>query len=546
MSAPVASAAQHRGPTRPGGASGVLRTERVEVRGRPTSYVVGGRGLPVLFLHGWGMDHSVYRRPLRRLVRRGCRVLAPSLPGFGGTPSLPRRQRTLSGYAAWVDDFLAAVGHDESVLVLGHSFGGGVATRFAHDHPQRVRYLVLLNAVGDPSAFALSGRLPSDGWPLDLPRAVLSWRPSTAGLAMAQRVQTTLVANAVRDPCAMVEVGLLAVTADLRNEMAALAQRGLGVLVLWGDRDGVIPLSAFDAFCATFGTDGHVISGGHSWLLTEPDAFGEVLGNVIEVQREQHRQAASTSTTRQLRALLGRTTMPSSTVEALLDGVSPLWILSETAPVLAADLALCHPELAPGEIRAVARAAEGDHAYRLTVVAPDRPGLLADTAATVAAEGLVVASASVTTWPERGLALHAVTVHAPAAVSDATWEALGHQLRQGTPASATRVVPARGVRVSREGETAQGALVRVTAEDTPGLLWSIGRWFADRGVSIQAAHVETTDGSADDVFLIDGDCDLDALEQHLVLSPAAPGSSWAATVAAALWSCWTPCRARAG
>ena len=72
-------------------------------------------------------------------------------------------QRTLAGYAAWVERFLDALGADEPVLVLGHSFGGGIATRFAHDRPERVRYLVLLNSVGDPRSFAAAYRL--DGRP---------------------------------------------------------------------------------------------------------------------------------------------------------------------------------------------------------------------------------------------------------------------------------------------------------------------------------------------------------------------------------------------
>ena len=48
----------------------------------------------------------------------------------------------------WLDDFLRAVGVEEKVVVVGHSFGGGVAMRFAHDYPERVRSLVLVNSIG--------------------------------------------------------------------------------------------------------------------------------------------------------------------------------------------------------------------------------------------------------------------------------------------------------------------------------------------------------------------------------------------------------------
>ena len=121
-----------------------LVTSTVVVDGRRVSFASGGRGLPVLFLHGWGLDHGPYLRPLRRLTARGCRVIAPSLPGFGWSDELPARRRTLAGYGRWIGRFLDAIGVDEPVVVLGHSFGGGVATRFAHDQPGRVSYLVLL------------------------------------------------------------------------------------------------------------------------------------------------------------------------------------------------------------------------------------------------------------------------------------------------------------------------------------------------------------------------------------------------------------------
>jgi hypothetical protein len=45
----------------------------------------------------------------------------------------------------------------------------------------------------------------------------------------------------------------------------------------------------------------------------------------------------------------------------------------------------------------------------------------------------------------------------------------------------------------------------------PGLLSAVCRWFADQGVSIEAADIETAHGTANDVFLVDGDCPIDDL-----------------------------------
>ena len=499
-----------------------LVTDEILVDGRPARYASGGRGLPVLFLHGWGLDHRAYERSLRRLTARGCRVYAPSMPGFGRTGDLPRNQRTLAGYAAWVDRFLDALNIDEPVLVLGHSFGGGVATKFAHDYPDRVRYLVLLNSIGDPRSFmanvcsrATAARIGDLVQPM-----MAAVRLSGDGL-----VSTALtVENMIRSPLAVLQAGLVAMSASLTAEMTALADRRLPVLVLWSDHDGVIPLSAFDTFCSTFGTDGHVVRGGHSWLLADPDVFGEVLDNVIQVQGIQHGVRAVAANTSQLRDLLEITTLPRRITTRLIDGVSPLWVLSESPAVLAADLALCHPRLRPGEVRAVARAiptSGSANRFRLTVVATDRAGLLADTASTLARAGVSIGAASVMTWPAQRLALHAITVQSDEEFDSRRWAAIGaslHAMVDG-PLPTFPFVPSGHARVTRAGEGATATLVRVTAPDRLGLLSGICRWFADHGVTIQSADISTVDGTARDEFMVDGDCDIDALAAFLSEQP---------------------------
>ena len=331
-------------------------TNQIDVDGRPAAYASGGRGLPVLFLHGWGLDHRAYQRSLRRLTSRGCRVVAPSLPGFGGTASLPPAQRHIEGYAAWVRAFLDAAGVNDQMVVLGHSFGGGVATKFAHDYSDRARYLVVVNSVGDPRVFvgnALSRF--GDLRPKHLVEPMIQFMlPNSTG-ATARLPPRIFMGNVVRDPLAMVEAARIAMTADLGGEMSALADRGLPTLVLWSDGDGVIPMSAFDTFCSTFGSDSRVVTGGHSWLLARPNVFGQVLDNVVQIQKAQHDEQVTTASTTRLRSLLSETTLPTSAIRRLLVHASPLWVLSAPPTVLAGDLALCHPRLRTDEVRAVAR-----------------------------------------------------------------------------------------------------------------------------------------------------------------------------------------------
>ena len=258
------------------------------MEGRPALYGVGGEGLPVVFLHGWALGHQSYRRALNRVVRLGCRVYAPALPGFGGTADLPGERFSLAGYAEWMVSFLEAVGVDEPVFLVGHSFGGGVAIQLAHDAGERVRFLVLVNSIGG-SAWTRSGSTvramaerPLWDWGLHFPSDLLPIPQVTRVIPV---IIEDAVTNFLRNPRAIFKVANLARRADLTGELEELKRRKLPVVVLWGDQDRIIPRASFDALCEAIGSEGEVVAGNHSWLLADPDAFGEVMTNVVSVAR---------------------------------------------------------------------------------------------------------------------------------------------------------------------------------------------------------------------------------------------------------------------
>ena len=286
---------------------------KTTVDGRAAVFGVAGEGLPVVFVHGWALAHRAYKRALKRLVGLGCRVYAPALPGFGGSPDLPDRESSVEGYAHWLAAFLDSVGVDEPVFLVGHSFGGAVSIKFADEHPDRVRTLVLVNSVGG-SAWDHGGAIrsmterPLWDWGLHLPRDIL---PLPHVRRVLPVIMEDLVGNLVRNPRGMWRAAQLVRKLDLTDELESLRDRGLPVVVLWGDQDKVIPRASFDALCAAIGAEGEVISGRHSWLIADPDSFGEVMTNIVEVARlarEQEQLRGSKlrpQTPREIRHLAG-------------------------------------------------------------------------------------------------------------------------------------------------------------------------------------------------------------------------------------------------
>lgn len=95
----------------------------------------------IIFLHGWGGSLDSWQNFLTTLEGENIRVLAFDLPGFGQSQTPPQAW-TVSDYADLLRGFLDQLGLAK-IWLFGHSFGGQIAVRFVHDHPERVAKLFL-------------------------------------------------------------------------------------------------------------------------------------------------------------------------------------------------------------------------------------------------------------------------------------------------------------------------------------------------------------------------------------------------------------------
>jgi pimeloyl-ACP methyl ester carboxylesterase len=106
----------------------------------------GGRdfdpALPAMvFVHGAGMDHSVWAPLARAFAHHGFAVLAPDLPGHGRSagPAL----KSIAALADWTAALIAAAGVTAARLI-GHSMGSLVALEMAARHPEKLTALGLI------------------------------------------------------------------------------------------------------------------------------------------------------------------------------------------------------------------------------------------------------------------------------------------------------------------------------------------------------------------------------------------------------------------
>lgn len=98
----------------------------------------------ILILHGWGSRAKNWSRVKEILEAGGCKVLAPDLPGFGEN-SVPEKSWSINEYIDWVRRYIDS-NFSEPFVLLGHSFGGGLAIKSAGEFPDKIKKLILVGA----------------------------------------------------------------------------------------------------------------------------------------------------------------------------------------------------------------------------------------------------------------------------------------------------------------------------------------------------------------------------------------------------------------
>lgn len=109
------------------------------------AYTDVGEGEPVILLHGIPTWSFLYHDVISLLQPR-CRVVAPDFLGHGYSDRRDRFDRSLVAQTAAILRFMDGLGIERATIV-GHDTGGGVGLIMGIEHSERVKRLVLSNAV---------------------------------------------------------------------------------------------------------------------------------------------------------------------------------------------------------------------------------------------------------------------------------------------------------------------------------------------------------------------------------------------------------------
>jgi pimeloyl-ACP methyl ester carboxylesterase len=121
-------------------------------------------GKSAVLLHGKNFCGATWEQTITELTKAGYRVVAPDQVGFCASSKPEHYQYTFQQLAANTDALLKNIGVKQAILI-GHSTGGMLATRYALMYPDAVARLVLVNPIGLEDWKALGVPAPSvDQW----------------------------------------------------------------------------------------------------------------------------------------------------------------------------------------------------------------------------------------------------------------------------------------------------------------------------------------------------------------------------------------------
>jgi haloalkane dehalogenase len=233
---------------------------------------------PLLCVHGWPQSSYMWRFLLPEVAAAGRRAIAPDLAGFGDSP--PDPPGTFERHVEEIERFRRELELEQVVLAV-HDTGGVIGLRWACDHPDAVKALVISN----------TGFFPDHQW-MEIARTM---RTPIQGEALMDSLSRDAYGTLLKEASSsfdeealdeywkgftspegrrgMLELYRSFNDDELRPYEGRLAALGVPTLILWGEGDRFLPDDYASRFAEQIpGSELVVLDGvGHFLFEDEPE-----------------------------------------------------------------------------------------------------------------------------------------------------------------------------------------------------------------------------------------------------------------------------------
>ena len=253
---------------------------KTSVNGVSIAYERRGKGAPLVLLHGYPLDHSIWE-PVLSLLEKNYNLLLPDLRGFGESEAV-RTNFSMADFAADVAGLMDQL-NIKKAAVAGHSMGGYAALAFARAYPEHVLGLGLVasQALAD-SPETKTGRYQqaenilahgvkevAEAMPVKL-TANLKLQTWIKDLILRQRPQGL--------------AGALRAMAERTDSTSSLSGFGFPLVIVHGITDAMIPVERARAVKAA-AANAHLTEipdAGHMPMMEDPQKTVEALLRLVQ------------------------------------------------------------------------------------------------------------------------------------------------------------------------------------------------------------------------------------------------------------------------
>lgn len=245
--------------------------EEAIIRNLKINYFIFGEGKPLLVLHGWGSRSERWQKVAEILSQKGFKVIVPDLPGFGESQK-PDFIWGLDEYCSFVNEFAKSLNLNQFYLV-GHSFGGSLAVKYALKFPARVEKLFLVGAA------CIRRKSLKKSLLRFLSKLFRFLRNNT--LIKKAFYKFIVKSDYLQTQGIMRDIYLKIIKQDLSSELEKIS---IPTIIIWGEKDNVMPLK-FGKLINNKIKDSKliIISGGyHDLEIKMPEELTNVILNGVK------------------------------------------------------------------------------------------------------------------------------------------------------------------------------------------------------------------------------------------------------------------------
>lgn len=196
----------------------------------------------LIILHGWQSSKEKWQEVKEELEKKGIKVIIPDLPGFKKDNGL-KEAWDLDRYLDWFNNFLAKEEKEtlelsKGFFLLGHSFGGRMAIKFASQN--QLRGLILVSAAGVESRKNLSKLKKKAVSPFIPIIRYFSFLPCYEFFRRAFYKYILRKTDYLKTEGYLKETFKKVVEEDLEPYLPKIKTR---TLIIWGEKDKILPVS---------------------------------------------------------------------------------------------------------------------------------------------------------------------------------------------------------------------------------------------------------------------------------------------------------------